>query len=75
MSDTDAATDTGTGGSGSGPLRRIAAAVDRERDVSSRTCLTCGGPTRVVVREELTGHSPPVVSARKECAGPGCPRP
>ncbi|MFI9234840.1 hypothetical protein [Streptomyces cinnamoneus] len=66
MSDTDTA---------AGPLHRIAAAIDRERDPSSRTCLTCGGPTRVVVREESAGNGRPVISARKECEGKGCARP
>ncbi|MEU7136310.1 hypothetical protein [Streptomyces sp. NPDC046261] len=64
--------DTGTAAD---PLHRIAAAIDRERDPSSRTCLTCGGPTRVVVREEPAGSGPPVISARKECERGGCARP
>ncbi|MFI9201493.1 hypothetical protein [Streptomyces sp. NPDC053048] len=63
MSDTDA-----------DPLLRIATAIDRERDPSSRSCLTCGGPTRVVVKEQPGGGGTPVVSVRKECVSLGCAR-
>ncbi|MCC3773693.1 hypothetical protein [Streptomyces sp. UNOB3_S3] len=70
MSDTGAESDVDAD-----PLRRIAAAIERERDPSTRTCLTCGGPALVVVREEPAGTSPPVISARKACADQGCERP
>ncbi|GHG48328.1 hypothetical protein [Streptomyces griseocarneus] len=66
MSDTD---------TGADPLLRIAAAIDRERDPASRACLTCGGPTRVVVREQPARASTPVISVGKECAVRGCERP
>ncbi|MFI1971811.1 hypothetical protein BLA24_06825 [Streptomyces cinnamoneus] len=64
MSDTDA-----------DPLRRIAATIDREREPSSRVCLSCGGPALVVVTEEPAGNSPPVISVRKECAHRRCEHP
>lgn len=66
MSDTD---------TGADPLLRIAAAIDRERDPSSRPCLTCGGPTRVVVREQPSRAGAPVISVGKECAIGACARP
>ncbi|MEV4435814.1 hypothetical protein [Streptomyces sp. NPDC049585] len=72
MSDTDAEVRAALGAD---PLRRIAAAIERERDPSSRICRTCGGPALVVVGEEPAGSGPPVVSARKACARRDCPRP
>ncbi len=57
------------------PLRRIAAAIERERDAAARTCLTCGGPALVTVLEESARNGPPVIRVRKECADKGCERP
>ncbi|GHF18281.1 hypothetical protein GCM10010359_19940 [Streptomyces morookaense] len=50
-------------------LRRIAEAVERERDDSTRHCPKCGAQTQVVATEEATtgSSSPPPVNVRAEC--------
>lgn len=50
-------------------LRRIAEAVERERDDATRRCPVCGTQTQVVATEEATtgSSSPPAVNVRAEC--------